>query len=989
MSSEETRPPDVESAAPLAPEPEGAESEALVQTGDAKPPQADSRFPVWLACLLIAAGALFPFCIMASERRLVISVPVGLLGVALVSVGTLGLLGAFRASGAAASPSAATPVTGRALLVPLLRWLASGIGLVVAGRLAVAGVLPAPTFSSGLLMTAGFVWGAVETFNVGVALGVYKTNAIGDEDSRGLLQRYGFWLIVLLSLLHLPRLGTFGLIDPWETHYGEVAREMLARDDWISLWWAHDGWFWSKPIFNFWLQGLSFKLFGVEYMPGHMLAGIVEGRVPQPEWACRFPVFLLATIGAYGLYKGVAVPFGRRVAFVGSLVLATSPYWYLIERQTMADMPYVAPLTAAMGLLLLGFHTDPHVRVENYAIKIGKRTLELNGFHLLFFAIVLCTLPQALYLMSRNVTLHTADGLFGFEPHVDQFMKGSGGGNCGLPGNAACKTHVPQYPQFQPVFTGLATLAITFGLLFWYRKEQRRQVLYFLSGWFFTALAVMGKGAPGLVIPLAVALAYPVITGRFRELLRMQLPALVLLVLVIVGPWYLQMYLRHGFGFIERLILHDMFKRAFVHVHDTNKGDDTSFRYYLWQLGYGLFPWTGFAAVGFAWLGRGSERRDNPRWHANLFLLTWWLVAFGMFTITLTKFHHYILPLVPPTAIFAGVVVAKYLPRGEFAQLRTKAAYYGGLLVSAALVCWGVLSCVPGRISGRVVSDDLPPGNLLGIAPLVLGLGLAYLVHRKFGPAEPESPAPTPKLARSRQVLATLAILAAVPLFLSGRDMFVTRKGDVAGQARLIHLFTYNYERKWPTSLDFDGVFLAATLVAVVFTLAMAYAKWRKSAAVLFCATSYLFSVWCSDVYFVNVAPHWGQRETMLAYYQHRKGPEEQLIAYQMNWKGENFYTGNRMATFVATGKKFKSWITDERQAGRSTFYITTEHTRLKNLKKELDDPPTFEVLTDETLNNKFALARASFPPLPAKPATADTDDDDEPNEPSSVGSQE
>ncbi len=259
---------------------------------------------------------------------------------------------------------------------------------------------------------------------------------------------------------------------------------------------------------------------------------------------------------------------------------------------TFFEFPDAAPGTAGDGMV----HTIVWRAAGPDALGFWpKARRRRHGGHLGAGA-----LPQALYLLSRNVTLHTMNGTFGFELHADQFMKGSGGGNCGLPGNAACKNHVPLYPQVQPFVFGLVWFASFVGLGWWYRRERGTQKLYFLMAWLFTALAVMGKGAPGLVMPLAVALVYPVVSGRFGELRRMQLPMLFVLLLIVALPWYIQMYMRHGYPFFERLILHDMFKRAFVHVHDTNKGDDTSFRYYVWQLGYGLFPWSGFAAIGFA-----------------------------------------------------------------------------------------------------------------------------------------------------------------------------------------------------------------------------------------------------------------------------------------------------------------------------------------------------------------------------------------------------
>ena len=80
-----------------------------------------------------------------------------------------------------------------------------------------------------------------------------------------------------------------------------------------------------------------------------------------------------------------------------------------------------------------------------------------------------------------------------------------------------------------------------------------------------------------------------------------------------------------------------------------------------------------------------------------------------------------------------------------------------------------------------------------------------------------------------------------------------------------------------------------------------------------------------------------------------------------MNWKGENFYTGNRLPAFVATGAAFRKWLEEQRQAGRRVLFFTTEHSRESGLKSELGKIRRFEKLTSKTLNNKFFLARVEL----------------------------
>jgi hypothetical protein len=104
-----------------------------------------------------------------------------------------------------------------------------------------------------------------------------------------LSERQMVGLVILCGLLlYLPFAGAYGLWDPWETHYGEVAREMTVRGDYISLYWAGSPIdpevFWSKPVLSFWLISLSLHIFGLAHPSPETFA-----LSTRPEWALRWP----------------------------------------------------------------------------------------------------------------------------------------------------------------------------------------------------------------------------------------------------------------------------------------------------------------------------------------------------------------------------------------------------------------------------------------------------------------------------------------------------------------------------------------------------------------------------------------------------------------------------------------------------------------------------------------------------------------------------
>jgi hypothetical protein len=149
--------------------------------------------------------------------------------------------------------------------------------------------------------------------------------------------------------------------------------------------------------------------------------------------------------------------------------------------------------------------------------------------------------------------------------------------------------------------------------------------------------------------------------------------------------------------------------------------------------------------------------------------------------------------------------------------------------------------------------------------------------------------------------------------------------------------------------------------VATLLTAALLVARLRPLVVTALLSVATLFAAWGIDVYFVKISPHWGQRELFLRYESENVAAPGPIVAYQLNWKGENFYRGNDIAAFVSTGDKFKKWIEGQRKEGVTVIYFVTEHGRTTGLSGELGNPEKLELLTSKTLNNKFVLVRVRF----------------------------
>ncbi|MEX2207894.1 MAG: glycosyltransferase family 39 protein, partial [Myxococcota bacterium] len=175
------------------------------------------------------------------------------------------------------------------------------------------------------------------------------------------------------------------------------------------------------------------------------------------------------------------------------------------------------------------------------------------------------------------------------------------------------------------------------------------------TGWFALAcvasgLAILTKGAIGVLFPGAVALVHLLAWGRLRAMLRPAWLALAPpLVLGIGFSWYLLLGFTHadGFGFMRDLFLEHHVGRFSAPM----QGHEGPPLYYLPVIAVGLLPWSPFLPLALA---RTSLRgRDERERFLRLFVgLSGVVLVF--FSIAATKLPNYAAPALPGLALVVG-----------------------------------------------------------------------------------------------------------------------------------------------------------------------------------------------------------------------------------------------------------------------------------------------------------------------------------------------
>ena len=250
-------------------------------------------------------------------------------------------------------------------------------------------------------------------------------------------------------------------------------------------------------------------------------------------------------------------------------------------------------------------------------------------------------------------------------------------------------------------------LAILFVIL-WVRKEQRPY--HFLLAALFFGLAFLTKG-PVALFPLGFLVPWFFLYER--KPLRPHAGWMALSSALFLGVslcWFVALGLGYSWEPVWDFFLRENLGR-FAHM---DFGPQRNLFYYFGVFAGDFAPWSLLVPGALVWVARSRHSTEIGKAKIPLlFLGGWFLIYFGIFSLSSNKQDYYILPLYPAVALFVAFFISK-VP--ESRALRWAV---GPLLLLLSLLTWWMTPLI------------FPGGFLLWLAPLALLTASFFAILRK------------------------------------------------------------------------------------------------------------------------------------------------------------------------------------------------------------------------------------------------------------------
>ena len=206
---------------------------------------------------------------------------------------------------------------------------------------------------------------------------------------------------------------------------------------------------------------------------------------------------------------------------------------------------------------------------------------------------------------------------------------------------------ITKIAMLDSVLTSLVSSSVLCYFFTFFVSEENKKYFWY-SCYILMGLAVLAKGIPGVVIPAGTILAGTIIFRTYKETLK-NMPAGIVLFLIIALPWHIIMLLKHGSLFFNEYIIKHHLMR-FLGAEVIHRNEPVYF--YFVTLLWGLFPWI-FSLLS----SLRKPRKFNLENRYDKFLvlnITAILVILLFFSCSGAKLITYILPVYPLFAVLIG-----------------------------------------------------------------------------------------------------------------------------------------------------------------------------------------------------------------------------------------------------------------------------------------------------------------------------------------------